>query len=83
MGSFISSYKIFNCNNQSNKNRTCYCCSKLIEDKTYIICVRCKIALHNDCEESYRCSSNIQYSTVCPRCDRCGSLGTMYVSESN
>ena len=78
MGSFVSTLGMFNCNNNNN-NKKCYTCSKLIEDKTYIICVRCKIALHNDCEASY----GNKYSTVCPRCDRCGSLGTMYTPECN
>ena len=74
MGSFISSHSIFSYNFNSNKDRICYTCSKNIDDKTYIICVRCKIALHNDCEASY----GNKYFTVCPRCDRCGSLGTMH-----
>jgi hypothetical protein len=76
MGSFISAHNMFSGNNESNKHRTCYCCSKKIDDKTFIICVRCKIALHNDCEASY----GHKYYTVCPRCDRGGSLGTMYAN---
>ena len=73
MGSFISANMMF-CNKNVNNNKICYTCSKNIDDKTYIICVRCKIALHNDCEVSY----GHKYYTVCPRCDRCGSLGTMH-----
>jgi hypothetical protein len=48
-----------------------------IDDATYIICVRCKIALHNSCEETY----GHKYYTICPRCDRGGSLGTMYAPD--
>ena len=71
MGSFVSTLSIFKCN---NNNKKCYTCSKIIDDKTYIICVRCKIALHNDCEASY----GNKYNTMCPHCQRSGSLGTMY-----
>ena len=78
MGSFISAHKMIWCNNEKNKHRICYTCLKIIDDKTYIICVRCKIALHNDCETSY----GHKYYTVCPRCDRGGSLGTMYAPNN-
>jgi len=74
MGSFISAHKMIWCNNEKSKNRICYTCSKQIQDKTFIICVRCQISLHNKCEQSY----GHKYYTVCPRCDRGGSLGTMY-----
>jgi len=76
MGSFISAHTMFTGNFNSNKHRICYCCLKKIDDKTFIICVRCKIALHNNCEESY----GNKYNTMCPRCERCGSLGTMYAN---
>ena len=83
MGSFISAHNMFNGNNEKNKHRTCYCCSKKIDDKTFIICVRCKIALHknNDCEASYV----NKYYTICPNpiCNKkypCGTLGTMYAN---
>jgi len=81
MGSFISALATFSGNNESNKHRTCYCCSKKIDDKTFIICVRCKIALHNDCEESY----GNKYYTVCPNpvCNKehpRGTLGKMYAN---
>jgi hypothetical protein len=78
MGSFISAHMMFNNKNVKN-NKICYKCLKIIDDKTYIICVRCKIALHNDCEASY----GHKYYSVCPRCDRCGSLGTMHVPSNN
>jgi hypothetical protein len=74
MGSFISSHNMFSYNNQDNKHRICYCCLKKIDDKSFIICVRCKIALHNNCEVSY----GNKYNTMCPRCERYGSLGTIY-----
>ncbi len=75
MGSFISANMMFdNKNVTNNKKCKCYTCSKKIDDKTYIICVRCEIALHNECEASY----GHKYYTVCPRCDRGGSLGTMH-----
>jgi len=76
MGSFISAHTMFTGYNEQNKHRICYSCSKKIDDRSFIICVRCKIALHNYCEESY----GYKYYTVCPRCDRCGSLGTMYAN---
>ena len=56
MGSFISAHSMFtgkNERNEENKHRICYSCSKKIDDKTFIICVRCKITLHKDCEETY------------------------------
>jgi uncharacterized paraquat-inducible protein A len=75
MGSFISAHTMFSNNyNSNNNNKICFKCSKIIEDKTYIICVRCKIALHETCEKTY----GFNYYTVCPHCDRCGSLGTFY-----
>lgn len=46
---------------------------KKIDENNYIICVRCKIALHNNCEASY----GNKYYTMCPRCERYGSLGTI------
>ena len=76
MGSFISAHSMFTGKNERNKHRICYSCSKKIDDKTFIICVRCKITLHKDCEETY----GNKYWTVCPRCDSCGSLGTMYAN---
>ena len=73
MGSFISANMMFH--NKTEKNdKKCFTCSKMIHDKTYIICVRCKIALHNDCESSY----GHKYYTICPRCDRGGSLGKLH-----
>jgi len=89
MGSFISAHSMFTGKNESNernkqnKDRICYSCSKKINDKTFIICVRCKIALHknNDCEASYV----NKYYTICPNpiCNKehpCGTLGTMYAN---
>jgi hypothetical protein len=73
MGSFISANMMFYNTNVKN-NKQCFKCSKIIDDKTYIICVRCKISLHNECEESY----GHKYYTHCPRCDRYGSLGTIH-----
>jgi len=78
MGSFISAHNMFANTSSSNKNnKKCFKCSKIIDDKTYIICVRCKIALHENCEKSY----GHNYFTVCPRCDSCGSLGTMHAQN--
>jgi hypothetical protein len=78
MGSFISANMMFANTSSSNKNnKKCFKCSKIIDAKTYIICVRCKIALHNECEEYY----GHKYYTQCPRCDRYGSLGTLHAPE--
>jgi hypothetical protein len=80
MGSFISAHSMFTGKNERNKqheqneNRICFTCSKKIDDKSFVICVRCKIVLHNNCEETY----GNKYYCVCPRCDKVGSLGTMY-----
>jgi hypothetical protein len=87
MGSFISAHSMFtgknesNERNEQNKDRICYSCSEKINVKTFIICVRCKIALHKDCEESY----GHKYYTICPNpvCNKehpCGTLGMMYVN---
>jgi hypothetical protein len=74
MGSFISAHKMFrnNDNYNNSKNKTiCFICSEDIKEKQFTVCVRCEIGIHNICEESYRTN---KYYTVCPRCDRCGSL---------
>jgi hypothetical protein len=77
MGSFISAHKMFgNSNNNdktNNSTKICYKCSKIIDESRYDICVRCKITLHSECEETY----GHKYYTICPHCDRCGSLGTV------
>jgi len=77
MGSFISSHKMFYDSNNSDKTndstKKCYKCSKIIDETSYVICVRCTITLHNECEAS----SGHKYYTICPHCDRCGSLGTI------
>jgi hypothetical protein len=71
MGSFISAHKMFCGSNNSTK--ICHKCSKIIEDTSYIICVRCKISLHSECEETY----GNKYCTICPGCNNPGSLGTL------
>ena len=68
MGSFISSQATYT---DKNRNKLCFLCSKQITGKTYTICVQCNILLHNDCEAEH---TKTCY-TICPRCDRCGSLG--------
>lgn len=70
MGSFISSHAMY-----TNKTieKKCFTCSKKITENKYIKCVRCNILLHKQCEEL---TSN-KYYTICPRCDRCGSLGSI------
>lgn len=88
MGSFISAHKMFqgkynrnnndignkNNNDIGNKNKAiCFICLEHIQEKEHTVCVRCQIGIHNICEESYRTN---KYFTVCPRCDRCGSLAT-------
>jgi hypothetical protein len=70
MGSFISSAAMYT---NKNTDKKCFTCSKKITEKTYIKCVRCDIFLHKQCEEL---TSN-KYYTICPRCDRCGSLGSI------
>ena len=82
MGSFISAHSMFTGKNERNKHRICYSCSKKIDDKTFIICVICKITLHKDCEETY----GNKYYTICPNpvCNKehpCGTLGMMYVCK--
>jgi hypothetical protein len=73
MGSFISAHNMFTSNIKPNKHRICYICTKNINDNVFVICVRCKISLHNNCEASY----GNKYCTTCPRCERYGSLGTI------
>ena len=68
MGSFISSSAMYA--DKPAKN-TCFLCSNQITENKYIKCVRCNILLHDDCEAQY---TKTCY-TICPRCDRCGSLG--------
>ena len=80
MGSFISAHNMFSGNNESNKHRTCYCCSKKIDDKTFIICVRCKIALHNSCDSSYGKGYTVCPNPVCNKKHPCGTLGKMYAN---
>ena len=72
MGSFISSHNMFG-NKTNNSTKVCFKCSKIIDETSYVICVRCKIHLHCECEAS----SGHKYYTICPSCDRCGSLGTL------
>ena len=77
MGSYISTHNLF-CRSDNGNNikntKICYKCSNIINESSYVICVRCKIALHDSCEASY----GNKYWTICPRCDRCGSLGTIH-----
>jgi hypothetical protein len=78
MGSFISAHNMFVTGDgvKNAKNmKICYKCSKIINENIYIICVRCKISLHELCEASYY---GDKYWTICPRCDSCGSLGTIH-----
>ena len=82
MGSFISAHNMFcTIDNGKNINNTkiCYKCSKKINESRYVICVRCKISLHEICEALY----GHKYWTICPRCDRCGSLGTKHETSTN
>lgn len=67
MGSFISCTATYT----DKPSNHCFLCSQQITEKTHIKCVRCNILLHNDCEKLH---SNTCY-TICPKCDRCGSLG--------
>ena len=75
MGTIISRFGNRNDENKNVKIKTCYKCSKKINETSYVICVRCNISLHEYCEASY----GYKYYTVCPRCDRCGSLGTIHI----
>lgn len=68
MGSFTSCTAMYT---GTPANQSCFLCSKNITEIKYIKCVRCNILLHNDCEKDF---SNACY-TICPKCDRCGSLG--------
>ena len=71
MGNYISAHKMY-CDD--NKNKTiCFICSENIKEKQFTVCVRCNIGIHNICEELYRTN---KYYTICPHCERCGSLAT-------
>jgi len=72
MGSFISSHNMYT---GKHFEKSCYICNKNIDNESYVICVTCKIKLHNDCEEKYR---DARSYCLCPKCQKIGSLGTIY-----
>jgi len=56
-------------------NKNCLICWEEIDETTWTQCVRCKIKMHDHCEEIYR--NNKEYSK-CPHCQRIGSIGCYY-----
>lgn len=57
--------------------KSCYICNKNISDNSYVICVRCKIRLHDNCQEIHNNNKNY---CICPNpaCQKVGSLGSIY-----
>jgi hypothetical protein len=53
-------------------NQECLICWETIDNKKWTQCVRCKIKMHDYCEEVYR---NEKEYTKCPHCQRKGSIG--------
>jgi hypothetical protein len=72
MGSFISSHNMYT---GKYFEKSCYICNKNISDTSYVICVRCKIRLHDNCQEIHCANDNY---CVCPKCQQIGSLGSVY-----
>jgi hypothetical protein len=71
MGNYLSFMK-HRYDNETNRNNVCYICRKTIEIEELVICVRCNIKLHSNCENIY--SHNRNYCK-CPKCNKVGSLG--------
>lgn len=75
MGIFVSKT---NPNNGSDEK--CFICSSEIKEREFVVCVRCNIKLHNECEVNTRQN---KYYTQCPNCHRCGSLGCKTASPNS
>jgi hypothetical protein len=50
----------------------CLICLENITDNNWCVCIRCKIQLHNMCEQQYRGKKG---HTECPHCRRIGTMG--------
>lgn len=59
-------------NNETINNDECFICWEKIDNPRLVKCVRCKIKMHNNCENKYRCNKDY---CKCPHCQRYGSLG--------
>jgi hypothetical protein len=76
MGNYLSFMK-HRYDNESNatRNSVCYICRKNIEIDELVICMRCNIRLHSNCENIYRHNKNY---CKCPNCNKVGSLGIKF-----
>lgn len=63
-------------NNQAHPNDadSCLICLENIIDNNWCVCIRCKIQLHNTCEQQYRGKKG---HTECPHCRRIGTMGVV------
>ena len=59
-------------NATSLPNQDCLICWETVDNTKWTQCVRCKIKMHDYCEEIYR---NNKGFCKCPHCQRIGSLG--------
>lgn len=69
MGSYLS--KINACPKQS---AVCATCSKKVDSKINVFCIRCNIVMHTECYDTIQ-NFNHTYTT-CPNCNKIGVLGT-------
>ena len=53
-------------------SQECLICWESVDHAKWTQCVRCKIKMHDYCEEIYR---NTKEFCKCPHCQRIGSLG--------
>ena len=69
------------CDKSTNteNNKTCLICWDYITADKWVMCVRCKILLHNECFEKDRQIHNRNHC-LCPHCQRVGSLGALNAS---
>jgi hypothetical protein len=77
MGSFISSHNMYLC---TFFGKSCYYCKQKITVNNYVICVRCKIKLHDECET--KCTADRSHC-LCPNpaCKKVGSLGSITLNN--
>jgi hypothetical protein len=71
MGQYLSGLRN-KYDNESQQNNKCHICKKQIELEELIICTRCNIKLHCECEDAIR---DGRAYCKCPNCNRIGSLG--------
>jgi excinuclease UvrABC ATPase subunit len=73
MGSVNSIHNIYDNNTNNNTNdKNCLICWEETQKHNLVECHRCHIKLHDYCHDTY--SANRGY-TVCPHCQRVGTLG--------